>query len=315
MWAVSKRPKKLDPATTFTRLVEIMVILRGPNGCAWDRKQTHASLRGYLLEETYEAVEAIDRGDIDALCGELGDVLLQCVFHAQLAAEAHQFDIADVATAISEKLIRRHPHVFAPDGRRLTARERTKYRTSTPEAVREQWAKLKAKEQAGAGERPRVLSGVPRALPALLRAHKIGARVASVGFDWPDAGQVLDKIDEEARELREAVNESPARATEEMGDLLFAIANLARKLGIEPEAALAAANDKFTARFDAVEAHLEADGRSVHTSSLDEMEAVWAVIKAAPPVSSSRARSGRTRSAAKSSGRRSRPRPRRRGPS
>src|SRR5690606_28273637 len=137
----------------------------------------------------------------------------------------------------------------APDGRTLTKRERAKYQASTPEAVREQWARLKAAEQTDAGERPRVLSGVPRALPALLRAHKIGARVASVGFDWPSADNVIDKIDEEVRELREAIHESPARASEEYGDLLFAIANLGRKLGLDPEAALSAANDKFTKRF------------------------------------------------------------------
>jgi MazG family protein len=289
-----------------------MATLRAPDGCAWDRKQTHESLRGYLLEETYEAIEAIDAGDLDGLKGELGDVLLQCVFHAQLANEAGRFDMQAVVTTISEKLIRRHPHIFASDGRRLTKRERARYQAATPDAVREQWARLKAAEQTKAGQAPRVLSGVPRALPALLRAHKIGARVAAVGFDWPRVDQVIDKIEEEVRELREALAEGPARTADEMGDLLFAIANLARKLGIEPEATLAAANDKFTRRFDAVEAWFQARGRDVHAASLDEMEAAWTEVKineAAPPRP---ARTGRSRSASTPTVRRSRPAPRHR---
>lgn len=289
-----------------------MATLRGPDGCAWDRKQTHESLRGYLIEETYEAVEAIDAGNLDGLKGELGDVLLQCVFHAQLARESGRFDMEAVVTTISEKLIRRHPHIFASDGRRLTKRERARYQTTTPDAVREQWARLKAAEQTEAGEAPRVLSGVPRALPALLRAHKIGARVAEVGFDWPRVEDVIDKIDEEVRELREALAQSPARAADEMGDVFFALANLARRLGLEPEATLAAANDKFTRRFDAVEAWFQARGRDVHTASLDEMEAAWAHVKvteAAPP---RRARTGRSTSASTPTVRRSRPAPRRR---
>lgn len=285
-----------------------MSTLRSPNGCAWDRKQTHKTLRGYLLEETYEAIEAIDRGDLDALQGELGDVLLQCVFHAQLATEARRFTIEEVAQAISDKLIRRHPHIFAPDGRKLTARERARFKASTPEAVREQWARLKAGEQAEAGEARRVLAGVPRALPALLRAHKIGSRVAAVGFDWPDMADVMGKVEEEVRELREALDESPARATEELGDFLFAIANLARKLGMDPEAALAAANDKFTHRFNQVEQTLEARGSDVHRASLDEMETAWQQIKGFEPPTAAAAppRSGTARP-----GRRTRSKPRR----
>lgn len=290
-----------------------MAMLRAPDGCAWDRKQTHASLRGYLLEETYEAIDAIDKGDLDELKGELGDVLLQCVFHAQLASEAGRFDMAAVATAISDKLIRRHPHIFASDGRRLTKRERTKAQVSTPDAVREQWARLKAVEQTDAGEAPRVLSGVPRALPALLRAHKIGGRVAAVGFDWPSTDDVVGKIEEEVRELREALTQSHERAVDEMGDLLFAIANLARKLGIEPEAALAAANDKFTRRFDGVEAWFQSQGRDVHSASLDEMEGAWVRVKLSEAATPRRARSGRSRSAAAPTARRTRPSRRRPG--
>ncbi|ODS53124.1 MAG: nucleoside triphosphate pyrophosphohydrolase [Acidobacteria bacterium SCN 69-37] len=286
-----------------------MATLRAPDGCAWDRQQTHESLRGYLLEETYEAIEAIDAGRFDDLEGELGDVLLQCVFHAQLATEAGRFDIAAVVTAIGDKLIRRHPHIFAPDGRRLTARERQRYQASTPGAVREQWARLKAGEQGRAGQAPRVLGGVPRALPALLRAHKIGARVAAVGFDWPSTEDVMAKIDEEVRELREALHESPARATEEFGDLLFAIANLARKLGIDPEATLSAANDKFTRRFDAIEARLQARDRDVHDASLDELEAEWAAVKLTEAAASRPATSARARSASTPSRRRTRSSP------
>jgi MazG family protein len=305
-------PRPSPAGLAFDRLVAIMALLRGPNGCAWDRKQTHESLRGYLIEETYEAVDAIDAGDLDELRGELGDVLLQCVFHAQLAAETGRFRIADVVNAITDKLIRRHPHIFAPDGRPLTARERSRYQASTPDAVREQWARLKATEQTDAGEAPRVLSGVPRALPALLRAHKIGARVAAVGFDWPSADDVIAKIEEEVGELREAMTQNHARATDEMGDLLFAIANLARKLGIEPEAALAAANDKFTGRFDAVEAWFQSKGRDIHTASLDEMEAVWAQVKLTQAAADRRARRVRSTSASTPTRRRTRSTPRRR---
>lgn len=280
---VSTHTRAARAARAMARLVRIMATLRSPDGCPWDRKQTHTSLRPFLLEETYEALEALDRKDHKALPGELGDVLFQVVFHAQIAAEKRRWDMADALTAIADKLIRRHPHVFTPSGRKLPKRRSTKGRApKTPAAVLTQWEQLKAAEQSGRGEQRRVLAGVPKSLPALLRAHEIGTRVASVGFDWPDTAGVVDKIDEEVRELREAVTESPARAAEELGDLLFAVANLARKLNIEPESALRAANDKFAARFAAVEADLEARGSSVHAASLDEMEDAWQRIKARP---------------------------------
>ena len=287
--APTRRPRRRSPAArphtragqAFERLVAIMAVLRSPGGCPWDIKQTHATLRPYLIEETYEAIDAIDRNDIAALRGELGDVLLQCVFHAQIAAEAGRFTAADVADAIADKLIRRHPHVFRPDGRPLPPGARARAATNTPGAVKEQWARIKAQEQASAGTTPRVLAGVPRALPALVRAEKIGARVASVGFDWPDAAAVLGKVDEELRELREALDEGPARAAEELGDLLFALASLARKLQLDAEAALSAANDKFTRRFDAVEGLLAREGRDVHGTSLTDLEAAWTVVKRA----------------------------------
>src|SRR5215471_8035221 len=221
---------------SFARLVSVMATLRSPRGCPWDREQTPATLRPFLLEETYEALEAIDRGDFDDLRGELGDVVFQCVFQAQIAAEAGRFDIADVLNAITAKLIRRHPHVFTPEGRALSAARR-RGRVKTPDAVLEQWEQLKAKEQTDAGATRRLLSGVPRSLPALLRAHEIGTRVAAVGFDWARPADVLDKIDEEARELRAALADEPGRAAEELGDVLFSIANLARQLHIEPESA------------------------------------------------------------------------------
>ena len=258
-----------------------MATLRSPQGCPWDREQTHASLRPHLLEETYEAIETIDRGDLDALPAELGDVLFQCVFHAQIAAEAGRFEIADAVDAITEKLIRRHPHVFTASGRPLPSASRHRARIQTATAVKEQWEQIKAGEQARAGAARRVLKGVPASMPALQRAHEIGRRVAAVGFDWARAADVLDKMDEEVRELRAAVIEGPARASEEMGDLLFSIANLARKLGIEPESALRMANDKFTRRFDALEASFEARGRSVHGATLEQMEEAWGEVKKA----------------------------------
>lgn len=272
----------------MARLVRIMATLRSTHGCPWDRKQTHQSLRPFLLEETYEALDALDANDHEALPGELGDVLFQVVFHAQIAAEEKRWDMADSLTAIADKLIRRHPHVFTKGGRPLPkprakkgGKKSGKNHTvpRTPAAVLTQWEQLKAAEQSARGEHRRVLAGVPKAMPSLLRAHEIGSRVAAVGFDWPDTTGVVDKIDEEVRELREALTESPARAAEELGDLLFSIANLARKLHIEPEAALRAANNKFSDRFAAVEADLEARGSSVHAATTDEMEAAWQRIK------------------------------------
>jgi MazG family protein len=271
-----------------------MATLRSPDGCPWDRRQTARTLRPFLLEETYEALDAIDRRDLETLRGELGDVLFQCVFQAQLAAEAGRFDIGDSVAAIIDKLIRRHPHVFTAAGRPVGAGRR-KRGVRSAEAVVEQWEQLKSSEQRARGAKPRLLAGVPRALPALLRAHEIGTRAAAVGFDWPSAPDVMDKVDEEVRELRAALGESPARAAEELGDLLFALANLARKLGVEPESALREANDKFTQRFADVEDRLERLGRTVHAATLDEMEAAWAAVKSA------RAKTGTTTGRARSS--------------
>ena len=252
-----------------------MTTLRSPHGCPWDRKQTHESLRPFLIEEAYELIDAIDKRRVKDMPGELGDVLFQCVFHAQLGAEAGRFDILDAVNAISEKLVRRHPHVFTKSGKPLGARGRKRLGLHSPDAVLTQWEAIKAKEQGTKKQKKRILAGVPTAMPALLRAHEISERVAAVGFEWAKTSEVVDKIDEEVRELREALDESPARAEEELGDLLFAIAGLARRLDLEPEAALRKANEKFTKRFDAVEAELERRGTSVHQSSLEEMDAIW----------------------------------------
>lgn len=270
------------PGTRFDTLLEIMRALRAPDGCPWDREQTHASLRPFVLEETYEVLEAIERGDPTQLCEEIGDYLYEVVFLAQISEEAGDFAIGDAITAICNKLVRRHPHVFArhtDDGAPLTSAQ-----------VVEKWETLKAREREAAG-RPAntppktTLSGVPKTLPSLLRAYEISARAAAVGFDWARATDVLAKIEEEVQEVRHEVESGAtgnlSRAEEEMGDLLFAIANLSRKLGIEPEAALRRANDKFTTRFDAMERAFKERGEALSDLSLEAMEDEWQRVKAA----------------------------------
>ena len=261
----------------FQRLVDVMARLRAPDGCPWDREQTYASLRSYLLEETYEVLDAIDRDDHKALAGELGDYVFEAVFLAQIAAEEERFTIVDSLNHIVEKLIRRHPHVFGAGTDAATASEPVRL---SPQRVLEQWEQIKAREQESRGERKTVLGGVKRTLPALLRAYEIGNRVAAVGFDWARVEDVVEKVREEVEELAHALgHESRARAEEEMGDLLFSIANLARKMGIEPESALREANEKFIARFEQVERRLEARGRSVHDATLEELEREWGKVK------------------------------------
>lgn len=280
MGAVACRAKQTENAedmqdqraagAAFQKLVDIMARLRGPDGCPWDRQQTFESLRAFLLEETYEVLDAIDRRDLDALRAEIGDLLFEGVFLAQIAADEACFTVADSLDAIAQKLIRRHPHIFDPQGRPL----------ETPTQVHQQWEQIKAREQAEAGERRSVLKGLSRSLPSLLRAYEIGTRLAAVGFDWARAADVIAKIEEEVAELRGAAeSEGAARTEEEMGDLLFAIANLSRKLGIDPESALRKANEKVTARFEAVEDRLHARGRSVHVATLEEMEREWQAVK------------------------------------
>lgn len=247
----------------FDRLVEIMAHLRGRNGCPWDREQTHKSLRQYLLEEAYEVIETIDEERLDDLPEELGDLLLQVVFHAQIAEEEGRFDISTVLTLINEKLMRRHPHVFG------------KVDIKTAEEQTIHWEKLKQKE----GKKSTV-DGVPKELSALLRAHRVQSKAATVGFDWDKTRQVWDKVHEELDELKQACQENDqTNIEEEFGDLLFALVNLSRYIGVNPEDSLRGTIYKFIRRFKEVETRIHADGKQLQDCSLSEMDAVWDEIK------------------------------------
>ena len=254
-----------DRTAGIGRLLEIMARLRDPDsGCPWDLVQSFASIARYTIEEAHEVADAIERQDWGDLQGELGDLLLQTVYHAQIGAEAGHFSFASVVTAISDKMVARHPHVFGDEARDKSPGE---------QAV--DWERVKAAERA-ARDQGGVLDGVAIGLPALLRAVKLQQRAARVGFDWPSTDQVIDKISEEARELVEARDRlTPAEIGEEMGDLLFVIANLARHLQVDPEAALRSANAKFTRRFRSIEASLAAIGKRPDQSDLAEMDALW----------------------------------------
>lgn len=257
-----------------------MRTLRSPEGCPWDREQTLRTLAPFILEETYEAIDAIERGDVAALKEEVGDLIFEGVFLAQVAADAGAFTIADSLEYVVDKLIRRHPHVFKDDGQ-VHDRE-SKQRAPSARAALERWESLKAVERTETGQTHSTLQGLPSSLPALLRAFKIGKRAAAVGFDWQRAQDVVAKVEEELAELRHVVERSPtdrARIEEEMGDLLFALANLSRKLGIEPEAALRHANDKFTHRFNEMERRFAERGRRLDESTLEEMEEEWQKVK------------------------------------
>lgn len=253
-----------------------MAALRAPDGCPWDREQTIDTLKKYVLEETYELLEAIDRHDHEALREELGDFLFEAVFVAQLEQEAGHFTIADSVKAVADKLVRRHPHVFK--------RDEGEPALETSGQVKVKWEEVKAQERGGQAKPKTLLSGIPPALPALLRAYQIGARAYSVGFDWDKPADVIEKIREEVEEVAEVVSSNQPldreRAEEEMGDLLFSISHLSRRLGIEPEAALRKANDKFTRRFTAMETRIEARGGRMADMSLEALEAEWQVSKA-----------------------------------
>lgn len=253
------------------RLIGIMAALRDPaTGCPWDIEQDFASIAPYTIEEAHEVADAIHRKAWDELPGELGDLLLQVVFHAQMASEAGMFDFADVARAISDKLVARHPHVFGDESRDKSAAQQVR-----------DWEAIKATERAARAERG-ALDGVALGLPALTRAIKLQNRAARVGFDWPATDQVLDKLAEETAELVAARDSGDAaHLAEEMGDLLFVVANLARHLNIDPEEALRAANAKFTRRFQSIEAALARDGRRPEESDLAEMDALWEAAKVA----------------------------------
>lgn len=256
-----------DEGAGIERLVEIMARLRDPEtGCPWDVGQDFASIAPYTLEEAHEVADAIQRRAWGELKGELGDLLFQSVFHARMAEEAGLFSFADVVAAISDKMIARHPHVFGSESR-----------DKTPEQQTRDWEALKAAERG----RARVLDGVALALPALTRAVKLQNRAARVGFDWPSTAQVLDKLAEEAREVVEARDRlGPEALAEEVGDLIFVVANIARHLKVDPEAALRAANAKFTRRFERIEDWLAEAGKTPAESSLEEMDALWDRAKA-----------------------------------
>ncbi len=260
-----------DAGREIARLAAIMRALRDPDhGCPWDIEQDFASIAPYTIEEAYEVADAIMREDWPELKGELGDLLLQAVYHAQMADEAGHFDLASVARAISDKMIARHPHVFGDESRDRTADEQT-----------HAWEAIKAAERAGKDE-TRVLDGVALGLPALMRAVKLQKRAARVGFDWPQTTQVLDKLVEEAHELVEARDRLSRDEVEaEMGDLLFVMANLARHMGVDPEVALRRSNDKFTRRFNVIEDRLASDGRHPKDSNLEEMDAIWNEVRLA----------------------------------
>jgi MazG family protein len=248
------------------RLLGIMARLRAPGGCPWDRQQSHASIKHNVIEEAYEVVDAVESRDGADLREELGDLLLQVVFHAQMAKEKKRFDFEDVARAIADKLVSRHPHVFG--NRKLR----------TAGQVLDQWHKLKHAEKKH--KRPSVTDGVPRHLPALMRAQDVQKKVARVGFDWSRADEVLDKIEEELRELRHEIKRGHRRKTaEELGDLLFALVNLARFQEFQAEDLLNQCTRKFVARFRKVEAALAARGKQPHESTLEEMEAEWQKAK------------------------------------
>jgi ATP diphosphatase len=260
-------PPATDGNSGIDRLLAIMAALRDPaTGCPWDIQQTFATIAPYTLEEAHEVADAIDRQAWDDLRLELGDLLFQTVYHAQMAAEAGHFTFADVVTAISDKMITRHPHVFGTESREKTADQQTR-----------DWEAAKARERGTA----RTLDGIALALPALTRAVKLQNRAARVGFDWPSTGEVLDKLTEEAREVVEARDTlSHADLTEEVGDLFFVMANLARHLKVDPEAALRAANQKFSRRFARIEDWLAEAGKTPEGSNLDEMDALWNRAKA-----------------------------------
>jgi len=268
-------PSSVDASRLFEDFVRLIARLRAPGGCPWDREQTHASVKPMTIEEAYEVAEAIDLQDDDALAGELGDLLLQVVFHADIAKERGAFGIDAVVKRVSEKMVRRHPHVFGDDLARTSGE------------VLRNWEALKQAERAAAGKdtkNPSLLDGVSKSLPAVMEAFQMTTKVSRVGFDWSDASGAAAKLDEEVAELREAAARQPADPAaiqEEIGDLLFTVVNVARLLGVDPESALKSANRKFRRRFRHIEDRLREDGRAPADSNLEEMDTLWNEAKAA----------------------------------
>jgi ATP diphosphatase len=263
-----RSPPSATAEAKLRQLLDIMAALRDPDrGCPWDKEQSFATIAPYTVEEAYEVADAIARRDLASLPEELGDLLFQVVYHARMAEEAGHFAFADVACAIADKMIRRHPHVFGDAAMRDAAAQTTA------------WEAQKRAERAARAETG-ALAGVPAGLPALLRAAKLTTRAARVGFDWPDADAVLAKLDEEVAELRaELPAADPDRLADEVGDLLFVLANLARKLDLDPESCLRRANQKFVNRFNKMEQNFASEGKSLPETSLEEMEEGWQKVK------------------------------------
>lgn len=258
-----------SPGALFERLLEVMARLRGPGGCPWDRAQTRTSLKPYLIEEAYEVLEAIESGQRSALEEELGDLLFQVVFHAQLASEAGEFEMADLLARLVAKMVSRHPHVFADAS------------VGTPAEALAQWEAIKQREATDDGRARSVLDGVPRQLPALIRAQRMQSKASRVHFDWPDAAAAWDKVREEMREAGEAIAAGHRDdVAEELGDLLFAVVNVARLAGLDAEDVLQMANEKFRRRFVAMEAELGARGTSVAGAEPADLERSWDAAKA-----------------------------------
>jgi MazG family protein len=268
---IAPSPAAAEAGAAFARFVELVARLRAPGGCPWDREQTHESVKPMTIEEAYEVAHAIDEKDDAELLGELGDLLLQVVFHASIAEERGAFRLGEIVERVAEKMIRRHPHVFGGDD------------ASTSDEVLRNWEAIKAEERAAKGKDDRsMLDSVHSGLPAVMEAFQLTTKVSRVGFDWPGADAALVKLDEEALELREAVREAAAsgRIAEEVGDLLFVAVNVARLAGVDPESALKAANRKFRRRFRHVEERLAAEGRKPGDATLAEMDRLWDEAKA-----------------------------------
>jgi len=249
------------------RLKDVVAHLRAPDGCPWDREQTHASLRAALIEECHEVIEAIDNSDDSHLREELGDILLQVVMHSQMASERGAFTLEDVASVVADKMVRRHPHVFGDKS------------AADSDAVLRQWDQIKRGEKGG---QTGALDGISTSLPALLRAQNAQKKAGRVGFDWPDVEPVYGKIVEETEEIREAVAAGdPAAIEAEIGDLLFSVVNLARKLGVDAETSLAGSTKRFIRRFQAIESELHAEGKKMEETPLDELDRIWEKVKRA----------------------------------
>lgn len=258
-----------SPGALFDRLLDIMARLRGPSGCPWDREQTRTSLKAYLIEEAYEVLEAIESGQSAALQEELGDLLFQVVFHAQIASELGEFTMADLLGRLADKMVHRHPHVFGDAS------------VETPREALAQWEAMKHREAEATGRRRSVVEGVPRALPGLLRAQRMQTKAARVRFDWPDARAAWEKVEEEVKETRDAIAAGDrGRLGEELGDILFSLVNVARLSAIDAEEALQGAIEKFRRRFTEMETELLARQTSVERAAPDELERAWEAVKA-----------------------------------